>query len=297
MNCGNCGKANAYRAKVCAHCGSNLSMTEYFKRTGFKDEPSMVEKISREVEQQKKVPMPPKPAQQKQGKAKQGNKQVNRSNSQGGKAERREAPAKPQTPGKSKKVQPQGSKKGSAKKASAPKAYNRTTSHLSIAEKEVKKKIKGPNRKWIYLAILILCIIAIAVFIGRVQFYRDDSRYTEVAEQFVEAVAMNDGQLAAQCVHPSMHGTLRSLGYENVDRCEAYAMEHEELELGQIDEELRQRFGIEDTITRVFRVSVKYTIYGEKDYACTMDVLVANIGGTIYAIKTENIKDSQISPD
>ena len=35
MNCGNCGKGNEYGAEICAHCGSTLALTEYYRRKGF----------------------------------------------------------------------------------------------------------------------------------------------------------------------------------------------------------------------------------------------------------------------
>lgn len=304
MNCGNCGKKNAYKAKVCAHCGSTLSLTEYFRPTGFVEKQKLYEEAPKESEQPKKAPVPASaPVQKQQGK--QGKKQPARSKQQtppkekhspAPKPEPKKAPKAPAKQPKEDSRQPKEQKSGKGKKAPIPKAYNHTADRFSMAEKAVHKKSQKPNRKWIFPLVLIITLCVIAGFIGRVHFYRAEDRYTKVAEQFVQAVVMSDSQVAAQCVHPKMRGTLRPLGYENVDGCEVVTLEHEELKTEQIAAELLERFAIEDTVSRAFRVSVKYTVYGAQDVACTMDVLVANIGGEIYAIKTENIDDSQMTP-
>ena len=181
-------------------------------------------------------------------------------------------------------------KKG--KQGKNPQAYNRTATNLSLAEKEVRKKTTAPNRKWIFPVVLIMLLIAIGIFVGQVQFLRNDERYTQVAEQFVQAVATNDDASASQCVHSKMHGSLRSLGYENVTRCVTRTTDYEELAVGRTSYELKDRYGIEENVTRLFRVHVEYTVYAEESHDCSMDVYVANIGGKICAIKTENIQET-----
>ncbi|MBP3411772.1 MAG: hypothetical protein J6K89_00760 [Oscillospiraceae bacterium] len=181
------------------------------------------------------------------------------------------------------------------KRAPTAKAYNRTTRTLSIAEKFVKKKSRKRSWKWVIPVILILVIVAGAILLGTMQSAPKDDSYTKVAEDFVEAVVMNDADGAAACIHPNMHGKLRSMNYKDVERCEAKTIRYDILEPGQLELELQQRYGIQDPVTKLYRVHIGYTIYGERNYACTMDVLVANIGGRICAVKTENIDDSQQS--
>ncbi len=300
MNCGNCGKGNAYKAKVCAYCGSTLSLTEYFRPTGFVEKPAPPKEQAQKTAEQKKVPMPGERGVQTKSSSAQakssGSKQPATATKPTGKEvpDKKTAPKKDKTSNKTEKAPEKVSKsKNPAPKQTGkkPQAYNRTTNNLSIAEKMVRKKSTTPNRKWIFPLVLILLMTAIAIFVGQVQFFRNEERYTQVAEQFVQAVATNDDASASQCVHSKMHGSLRPLGYENVERCVTLATSYEELAVGQIGAELKERYEIDEPVTRLFRVHVEYTVYAAEAHDCSMDVLVANVGGKICAIKTENIRD------
>ena len=308
MNCGNCGKGNPYKATICAHCGSTLALTEYFRPSGFVEKPPAPKEPPQQAQPQKKVPLPQ--ASPTQGKSSQSTKKTAPAKQSGRASEppKKSAPAKssPKTTQTSKPSPKTASKQSQSKTkapsgkqntSKAPQVYNRTTNKLSIAEMEVQKKGQKPRRLWLFPLILIMILCAIAIFVGRVQFYTDDERYTQIAEQFVEAVATNDEASVSQCVHSKMHGSLRTLGYENVTSCVAKAEGYEELAVGNTGEELNARFGIEDNLTRLFRVHVKYTVYAEETYNCSMDVLIANLGGKICAIKTENIQEAVVTSE
>ena len=308
MNCGNCGKGNAYKAKICTYCGSTLALTEYFRPSGFVEKPPAPKEPPQQAQPQKKVPMPKAtPAQDRSSQSTKKTAPAKQS-SKASEPVKKSAPAK--NSGKtdtgskatSKTASKQSQDKVKApqqkqKTSKAPQAYNRTTNKLSIAEMEVRKKSQKPSRIWIFPLILIMALCAIAIFVGRVQFYSDEERYTQVAEQFVQAVATNDEASASQCVHSKMHGSLRTLGYENVTSCLTKVESYEQLALGTTGDELKTRFGIEDNLTRLFRVHVKYTVYAEETYDCSMDVLIANLGGKICAIKTENIQEAVITSE
>lgn len=298
MKCGNCGAGNAYNATVCIKCGSALSANDFLLPSGFgKKPPKQQEQASAAP---KKAPIPTTPQGMKEVKEDPMKPQPQKQ-TQGSK-NTKSAPSK--KPPQKASSQTSGSKTGATTKQTSPapvgsrkaspKAYNRTTSNLSLAEKVVKKANRKRGLGCLFPLLLILALCAAAIFSGRIQFYRNDDRYTQIAEQFVQAVAMNDEASASQCVHSRMQNSLRSLGYRNAERCETKAERYEELPVGETKEELYNRYGIDDPISRLFRVHVKYTVYAEQNYEGSMDVLVANIGGQIYAIKTENISDTQI---
>lgn len=186
--------------------------------------------------------------------------------------------------------------KGKPKKIPKSKAYNHTTKALSLAEKEVKKKTekkRGKSRKWILpLAIvLVILIVAVGIFIGTMHFSSNEDRYTEVAEAFVRAMVMEDEGTLADYIHPKMHGSLLPLGYQNVERCDTKVVEYQEVDPLEMEQDLQSRYGMTESLKKLYRVHVGCTIHGEGTYACAMDVLVAEIEGKIYAVKTENVSD------
>lgn len=201
---------------------------------------------------------------------------------------------KTQAPEKGKASAGNNRKTPVTKKIPKGKVYNHTTKVLSLAEKVVKKKTEKKQRKWFLPVAVILVLLAIGggIFIGKMFFATDEERFTLVAEQFAQAVIMNDEKAAGDCVHPKMYGTLRSLGYENVERCDTKTVEYTRLEVGETAQQLKARYGITDPVTALYQVHVGCTVYGQDTYACALDVVVGEIGGKIYAIKTENIDDS-----
>ncbi len=182
------------------------------------------------------------------------------------------------------------------KKIPRSKAYNHTTKSLSLAEKDLKKKKQKARKKkgkrilpWVIG--LLLVVIAAGIFMGTMQSSTDEERFTHVAEEFVRAMIMDDEDALADYVHPKMYGTLYPLGYENVERCDTKIVEYEEPETDALAKELQEKHGITDPIAPLYRVRVGCTLYGEGTFACTMDVVVGQIGGSIYALKTESISD------
>ncbi len=182
------------------------------------------------------------------------------------------------------------------KKIPRSKVYNHTTKSLSLAEKDLKKRQKKARKKkkkrilpWIIA--LILIVAAIGIFMGTMQNTTNEEHFTQTAEAFVRALVMDDEDALGDYVHPQMHGVLYPLNYENVERCDTKIVEYEELEAGELAKELQEKHGITDPIATLYRVRVGCTLYGEGTFACTMDVVVGQIDGTIYALKTENISN------
>lgn len=335
MNCGNCGKGNEYGAEICAHCGSTLALTEYFRRKGFvekKDPPPRTreEQWDREIlttgyrskhnrlredrltafeggapetptrrrrnagKELSSGALPGKAAlRQKEAlKEKATSRGTKTASSQERKQGKKAVESTKQTHADSKKAPTQGKEK--PKKIPKSKVYNHTTKTLSLAEKMVKKKTektKKKGRKWLLSLIiaLVLLIVAAGIFIGTMDFGNDEHRYTQGAEAFARAMVMDDKVTLTESVHPKMHGSLRPLGYENVNRCDTKVVAYEKTENKALEQELKEHYGITDTVETLYRVHVGCTVYADETYACAMDVYMANIGGKIYAVKAENI--------
>lgn len=319
MNCGNCGKSNDYDAKVCIQCGSTLALTEYFRPTGFVEKKNAPKKAKKEPWDQeiltdgykKRKQTPPEETAPKDNrkaqqttapgqKASSGAKKTTASSQSGSRAPKTSTPAKPsrqEQKGKGSNSQSTSKKvtKGKElKKTSDSRVYNHTTKKLSLAEKTVMKTEKKKSRKWVFPVILIVVILfaAMAIFAGTMNAGTREDRFEQVAEDFVMAVVMNDETRAADCIHPKMYGSVRPMHYDNAQRCEATAYTMEQVESEAMEQELSETYGITDPITELYRIRVGYTVYGEQTYGDTMsmDVLVAQIGGKVYAVKTENIE-------
>ncbi len=199
------------------------------------------------------------------------------------------------TPG-GKKAPTKEQNRNKLKKIPSSKVYNHTTRTLSLAEKEIQKKAEKAQKKRgkkagkTLLAIILVAIFLIAaagIFIGTIYRSSDADRFTEVAKSFVEAVVMGDEAVLEECVHPKMQGVLRPVGYENVDRCDTKIVEYEEYDLQELQQTLQSTYGISETLTGAYRVRVGCTIYAESTYAHTMDVVVADIGGSVYGVEIE----------
>jgi len=323
MNCGNCGKSNDYDAKVCIQCGSTLALTEYFRPTGFvekkntpkkaKKEPWDQEILTEGYKKRKQTPPeepapkdPRKPKGDRSAPAEQkisaGVKKSSTSSKSGLRPQKNDAATKAsQQEQKGKVTKSKSSSQKTAqskalKKISGSRVYNHTTKKLSIAEKTVKKTEKKKNRKWIFPVILIVLLFfaAAAIFVGTMNAGTSEDRFTQVAEDFVMAVVMNDETRAADCIHPKMYGSVRPMHYDDAQRCEATAYTMEQVEPEAMEQELSETYGITDPITELYRIRVGYTVYGEQTYGTTMtmDVFVAQIGGKVYAVKTENASEN-----
>ncbi len=319
MNCGNCGKSNDYDAKVCVQCGSTLALTEYFRPTGFVEKKNSPKKPKKEPWDQeiltdgykKKKRTPPEGSKPREPRklpvtSDDGNQgsATGQKSSEGAKngvtapktdtrSQKTGTTSKPSQPvRKEKGPKSQADSSKGQTKAPNSRVYNHTTKKLSIAEKTVKKTEKKKGRKWIFPIILFAVILfaAAAIFVGTMNAGTREDRFTQVAEDFVTAVVMSDETKAADCVHPKMYGSVRPMDYDNAQRCEANAYTMEQLDPQTLEQELADAYGITDPITELYRIRVGYTVYGEQTYGATMtmDVLVAQIGSGIYAVKTEN---------
>lgn len=186
MKCGNCGQGNEYGAEICAHCGSTLALTEYYRRKGFvvKKDPPKKEKddawdqdiLTAGYVKKKRQPAPEtreprrQPATSKTGTgpARDSKAPASRNRTSSGTKETKTSRQKTPATGRTKPATPADGRKStatrSAKTASADrkktpaasnpqpkkipksKAYNHTTKILSLAEQDVKKK-SGKDKK------------------------------------------------------------------------------------------------------------------------------------------------------
>ena len=329
MNCGNCGKGNEHGVKICVHCGSTLALTEYYRRKGFVEKKDPPEKKKEEpwdqdilttgyVRKKRKPPeeeMPEKGSSlQKriaEGKRAGQEKPSGERKSKNGSGQERN-PTLDRRQGKTvndhrrtKASKPAGKNatttgKDRTKKIPKSKAYNHTTKTLSLAEKEVNKKAEKEKKKEEkrfriipLVIVLFLLIVAAGMFIGNLEMRKADDPFARVATDFARAMVMGDEDALAELIHPGMYGALRPMGYENVERCDTKVVESEKGEVEPLQQELLESYGITDSVTNVYRIHVGCTIYGENTYACTMDITVGEIDGTIYVLKGENLSGAR----
>ena len=323
MNCGNCGKSNDYDAKVCVQCGSTLALTEYFRPAGFVEKKNAPEEQKKEPWDQeiltagykkKKKNLTPEedlilPELRKKGGSSAAGKNTSPEEKTAthsrttGSDTKNPQPEQKAQPTKAKSTPKPISEKKERKEISSSRIYNHTTKKLSIAEKTVNKSVKKTEkqsakenrRKWIFPVIMIafLLLAGAAIFVGTMNAGSREDRFKQVAEDFVYAVVMNDETKAANCIHPKMYGSVRAMHYENAQRCETSTVSMEQLDSASMELELAETYGITDPISELYRIRVGYTVYGELTYGSTetIDVLVAQIAGQAYAVKTENIPD------
>ena len=199
------------------------------------------------------------------------------------------------TPKKSKK------KTEDSKRAPTSKAYNRTTKTLSLAEKEVLKKTekKQPRtKKWLLpLVFAVALILGAAIYvIATVQLAPNEDDYREMAETFAKAMVMRDDKTVSRCIHPRLYGSLRTLDYKNVERCETKSYTIEKQPIGNWEDELRESYGITDSIDELYRVAVGCTIHEERSYTRSMVVLIAQIDKELCIVKVDMETDLAGNP-
>lgn len=326
MKCGNCGRGNEYDATICVYCHATLALTEYYRPQGFVEEKNRPTKVKQEPWEQeiltagyrKRRPSVETEDMAYSGSAGNGHapsrRTSGRKSATSAKGNKSPAPPKKEkttsrsanatskeTKRKSAPVEKKSPSAGgtnSRKQKKAPKiqAYNHTTRSLSLAEKEIQKKAEKAKKKEqnraskTLLAIIIgamVLIVAAGIFIGTMHRSTDTDRFTQVAEAFVQAVVMDDEDALGDYVHPKMYGTLRPVDYENVSQCDTKVVQWEEQDRQEVQQMLQDVYGISDPLIGAYRVRVGCTIYGDSTFARTMDVLVADIGGSVYAVKIE----------
>ena len=355
MNCGNCGCANEYNAKVCVQCKATLALTDHYRAKGFVEQEKRAVKPRVEINDrdmgsadmgrnsygshgrnhssgtmnrsrasssgntspspQRKTSVSRTESGSRRTETAAGRKatetgnrgtkasNTTRGSTAGGKgtAPSRSGEKKSDTSGKTKSeastrektpVQPQRK----AKKIPASQAYNHTTKSLSLAEKAVKQKNKKEQKKkkkriWPWVLTFVILAVGAGIFMGTIQFAKEEDSFIQTAAAFAEALVMDDEGTLGDYIHPKMHNSLYPLNYENVERCETKIVDYSQEETEALAAELQTQYGMTDPIGTLYRVRVGCTVYGEDTYACAMDVLVGRIGTAMYVLKAENISD------
>ena len=184
------------------------------------------------------------------------------------------------------------------KKIPKGKAYNHTTKSLSIAEKMVQKKTKKKRRKWVLPLViaLLLCLFAGGIFIGTLHKVSNEEMYTNLAADFVRALATNDGKRVSEYVHPKLFGDIETLDCGNVNKCDTKIVKYGELDAMPLGKELESSYGITDPVLRAYWVWVGYTASGEGVRSGIVEVVVADVNGAVYVVGTDKNPDVNTSP-
>lgn len=356
MNCGNCGCANEYNAKVCVQCKATLALTDHYRAKGFVEQEQRAVKPRVEINDrdmgtadmgrnsyridgrtrssatanrsrssssgntspsaQRKASATGKESASRRTEtaptgrkpSATGNRGTKTSNTPRGGATGGKGTA-PSRSGEKKSVPSETSKsrasngektsaqpQGKTKKIPASKAYNHTTKSLSLAEKAVKQKNKKEQKKkkkkiWPWVLTFVILAVGVGIFMGTMQFAKEEDSFIQTAAAFAEALVMDDEDALGDYIHPKMYNSLYPLNYENVERCETKIVDYSQEETEALAAELQIQYGMTDPIGTLYRVRVGCTVYGEETYACAMDVLVGRIGTALYVLKAENISD------
>ncbi len=161
------------------------------------------------------------------------------------------------------------------------------------AEPTEEKPKKRHRSKILIVLLLFWCIFAVGVFSAHLSFYSDDSRYLQTGEAFVQALVLQDDAALSDYIHKNMHGSLRPLNYSSVVACQVHGSVKEEADAAALNQELTERYGLKESVVTARWILVEYTIEQNGQVtSCSIEVLVANIGGDIYAVKTRNLIDS-----
>lgn len=182
-------------------------------------------------------------------------------------------------------------KKPAAPKKSAPVKKSRASSPR-VKQKEPKRE-KRHRSKILIVLMLFWCILAVGVFGTYLSEYSDDSRYLQTGEGFVQALILQDDTALSNYIHKNMRGSLRSFDYGSVDACRVHGTVKEEADAAALNQELSDRYGLKASVVAAQWILVEYTV--EKNgqvTSCSIEVLVANIGGDVYVVKTRNMMDS-----
>lgn len=162
----------------------------------------------------------------------------------------------------------------------------------STASKTAKPKQRRQRSKILFVVLLFWGLLALAVFNTNFTVFSDDNRYLQTGEGFIRALIEQDETTLTGYVHSNMRGNLYPLHYQSVTSCTVQGTVSEEENAEALGQELREQYGIKDTVVAARWIIVEYTVEADgKTESCIIDVLVANINGDIYAVKTRNMTD------
>ena len=171
-----------------------------------------------------------------------------------------------------------------AKKA-APKSP--TSSRIPAKKKPKEPRKKQPRSKILLVLMLFWCIVAVGLFSMFFAHYSDMNRYQQVGEEFVQALVLRDDATVSKYLHQNMRGSLRPPEHDGVTACQVQGRVTEAVDATALQQELSEGYGVKGTVAAARWILVEYTI--ESDGAIThhaIEVLLANIGGDLYAVKT-----------
>lgn len=160
--------------------------------------------------------------------------------------------------------------------------------------KQVKiKQERTPRSKTLFIVLIIWGVIAISLYCTSFSFFSNEDRYLQTGENFVRAMILQDETTLSSLVHSSMRGNLHPMGYETVDSYEVHGTVAEDVNGEALQKELSERYGLQETVAAARWIFVEYTVErnGQVDH-CSIEVLLANIGGDIYAVKTRNMQNT-----
>ena len=261
MQCGNCGHELSLSGGECPHCGANTAQQEYFHAPAKKNPPPA------------KTP-PPSKARESLNKPPK-------------------APAKQKKPPVQKKPSPPPTAK-SLPVTKPPAPPKKTRKPASPAK---PKKEKRSRSKILFVVMLFWAILAVSVYSMYFSIYNDANRYLQAGEDFVQALVMRDDVTLSAFIHPKMHGSLYPLNYGTVESCQTQGNMKEEVNADVLSKELYDHYGIQETVVEAHWVAVEYIVERSGQSAsCSIEVLIANIGGDLYVAKTRNILDHAAFP-
>ena len=174
--------------------------------------------------------------------------------------------------------------------ASARRATVKKPVANTAAPKSEKPKQRRQRSKILFVVLMFWGLLALAVFNTNFTIFSDENRYLQTGEGFIRALIEQDETTLTSYVHSNMRGNLYPLHYQSVTSCTVQGTVGEEANTEALSQELREQYGIKDTVISARWIVVEYTVEADgKIESHIIDVLVANINGDIYAVKTRNM--------
>ncbi len=207
------------------------------------------------------------------------------------------APVKQNTPEKPQAPRRPPQKRHPVKDSTPPRKKPASKKPAAKAKPPVERKKRTPRSKILFIVLLFWAVLAISVYSSSFSFFSNDDRYLQTGEDFVRALILQDEASLSSYIHSSMRGNLYPLGHQGADSCEVHGSVADEADAESLGRELSEQYGLQETVAAARWILVEYTMEENgQTTTCSIEVLLANIGGDIYAVKTRNmIDDAAIS--
>jgi hypothetical protein len=161
-----------------------------------------------------------------------------------------------------------------------------------VAKKRKKRKNRPPRSKILMILLVFWAILALGVFSIYLSFYSSADRYLESGEAFVRALILEEESTLSNYIHNTMRGSLRSLEHGTVEITHLQGRPMEDADAERLSQELQTRYGLQESVLAARWIFVEYSI--EEGGQCvdySIEVLLANIGGDLFAVETRNLTD------